>query len=89
MIRAGLKTETPVVACRLFIDSVDEQADTASLGMNSLCSGQGINQQQLAKALAMMPLVDGQTAQPHARNAPWQLFAPGLWQVAVFEFGER
>lgn len=60
MIRASHKIETPVKSRRLFIDGIDEQADTPSLGINSLRPAQGIDQQQFADALALTGLIDHQ-----------------------------
>lgn len=57
--------------------------------MYSLRAGEDINQQQLAETLTPMWLIDRQTGQPHAWDTAWQLLAPNLRQIAVFEFGER
>ena len=38
---------------------------------------------------ALTSPINRQPAQSHAWNAAWQLVAPSLRQMAVFEFGER
>src|SRR5665811_410860 len=72
----------------LFVDAIDEQADAAGVPVDSPRPAKSIDQQQLAQAFALILPIDGQTAQPHARNPARQLLAPGLRQMAVFEFGE-
>jgi len=94
---SGVSTPTGILALvsvpnydpNLFVDGIDEQADAARFGVDSLRPRQGIDQQQFAQPLALILPIDSQPAQTHAGDATRQLLAPGFRQMSVVEFRQR